>query len=310
MPEGFEVNVELGEFAKPADTFIRKLSKGMGGMFAYPLAKAEAKAAVERAKGEVLASLEKAKGEIAVTELNRRAAYRFVEEQALHQLNMESIAAQAVPLISEAADPERLDDDWVTNFFDKSRIVSDEEMQELWSKVLAGEANAPGSFSKRTVNFLSSFDKIDAELFSRLCGFCWEINGQEPIVYNEQDDVYKDNGVNFEALTHLASIGLIQFDALSGFAKFGLRKTLLVKYFNSPLLLNFPKEEDNEFAVGKVMLTSVGRELVKLVKATEVPGFRAYCEERWSQFAGVVWQMVDGEFSTTTSTAFTINVVA
>ena len=31
--------------------------------------------------------------------------------------------------------------DWVVNFFDKSRIVFDKEMQGLWSHVLVGEAN-------------------------------------------------------------------------------------------------------------------------------------------------------------------------
>ena len=46
-------------------------------------------------------------------------------------------------------------------------------MQILWARVLAGEANAPGTYSKRTVNLLSDFDKSDAELFTKLCGFGW-----------------------------------------------------------------------------------------------------------------------------------------
>jgi hypothetical protein len=49
-----------------------------------------------------------------------------------------------LPELTEAATPEKLEDDWITNFFDKCRLISDEEMQTLWSKVLAGEANAPG----------------------------------------------------------------------------------------------------------------------------------------------------------------------
>ena len=28
--------------------------------------------------------------------------------------------------------------DWITHFFEKSRIDSDEEMQELWARVLGG----------------------------------------------------------------------------------------------------------------------------------------------------------------------------
>ena len=58
MPGGPNVNVDLGALAKPADTFIRKIAKGMGGMFAEGLAKREARAELERAKGEVLADIE------------------------------------------------------------------------------------------------------------------------------------------------------------------------------------------------------------------------------------------------------------
>ena len=58
-------------------------------------------------------------------------------------MNMEGITAKALPLLNENAGPDSMDNDWIVNFFDKSRIVSDDEMQNLWSRVLAGEANAP-----------------------------------------------------------------------------------------------------------------------------------------------------------------------
>ena len=84
---------------------------------------------------------------------------------------MERITEKALPRLKEGSNPNGMDDDWVTNFFDKSRIVSDEEMQEIWAKVLAGEANAPGTYSKWAVNFLGCIDKRDAELFQNLCSF-------------------------------------------------------------------------------------------------------------------------------------------
>lgn len=78
-----------------------------------------------------------------------------------------------MPGIDEKAQPEKIEDDWITNYFDKCRLVSDEQMQNLWSKVLTGEANSPGKFSKRTVNLLASLDKTDAELFQKICSFAW-----------------------------------------------------------------------------------------------------------------------------------------
>ena len=151
--------VNLGELSKPADTLIRKVSNAVGGLFApyqiKRLAKAEAKAA-----------LTKAQSEIDVTDLHKRAAHRWINEEAQRQNNMENIIARALPQLSESANADSVENDWIVNFFDKSRIVSDEQMQDLWSRILAGEANAPGTYSKRTVNFLSDLDKVDADLFA------------------------------------------------------------------------------------------------------------------------------------------------
>ncbi len=153
----------VGDISKPADTLIRKVSKAVGGVFAPYQIKRIAKAEAE-------AAIIKAQTEIQITDLHRRAMHRFIEEEAERQKNIEDITAKALPQLAEGARPDAMEDDWVTNFFDKSRIVSDTQMQDLWSRVLAGEANAPGTYSKRTVNFLSDLDKIDAELFSKLCG--------------------------------------------------------------------------------------------------------------------------------------------
>jgi hypothetical protein len=149
--------VNLGDLSKPADTLIKKVSKAEGGFFAPYQIKRVANAEAE-------AAIIKAQTEIQITDLRLRAIRRFVKEEAQRQKNIEDITAKALPQLMEAANPDSMDDDWVTNFFDKSRIVSDGEMQDLWSRVLAGEANAPGTYSKRTVNFLSDLDKVGCRL--------------------------------------------------------------------------------------------------------------------------------------------------
>jgi hypothetical protein len=40
--------------------------------------------------------------------------------------------------LNEKSDPNEMDDDWVTNFFDKSRIISDNEMQNEFSCRVSG----------------------------------------------------------------------------------------------------------------------------------------------------------------------------
>lgn len=278
MPD--EINnslINIGDISKPADTLIKKVSKAVGGIFEpyqiKRIAKAEAEVAVIKAQTE-----------IQITELHRRAMHRFIEEEAQKQKNIEDITNQAIPLLSEKSDAEKMNDDWVTNFFDKSRIVSDKEMQGLWARVLAGEANEPGTYSKRTVNCLGDLDKVDADLFTKLCAFGWQVGNVVPLIFDVQAKIYEENGITFNALSHLESIGLIQFNHLSGFRRLKLPKKFYVLYYGQPLPLEMPKDEDNELQLGHVLLTRVGQELAPICGSKPVDGFLEYVKEKWKGY--------------------------
>lgn len=266
--------INLGDISKPADTLIKKVSKAVGGVFEPYQIKRVAKAKAE-------AAVIMAQTEIQITELHRRAMHRFIEEEAQKQKNIEDITSQAIPHLAERTDAEKMDDDWVTNFFDKSRIVSDNEMQGLWARVLAGEANIPGTYSKRTVNYLGDLDKADADLFSKLCGFGWAIGIVVPLIFDVKAEIYGKHGINFNTLIHLESIGLIQFDNLAGFTRLELPKKFPVFYYCQPLLLEMKNETNNELELGHVLLTKVGQELAPICGSKPVEGFMEYVKERW-----------------------------
>ena len=156
--------------------------------------------------------------------------------------------------------------------------------QNLWSRVLAGEANTPGTYSKRTVNFLSDLDKADAELFARLCGFGWMIRDIVPLVFDVEAEIYNKNGINFNSLSHLESIGLVQFDSISSVLRRNLPKKFAVLYYGKPLTLEMPKDVDNELGIGKVLLTKIGQELAPICGSESVEGFRDYVMDKWKQY--------------------------
>ena len=278
MPDDKSISVvNLGPLSKPADTLIKKVSSAVGGLF-EPWQ-------IERvAKAQAKADLIKAQSEIQITDLHRRAMHRFVEEEAQRQENMEKITEKALPQLEDKSDPSQMENDWVTNFFDKSRIISDNEMQGIWAKVLAGEANAPGTYSKRTVNFLGDLDKSDAELFQNLCSFGWLVGAFTPLIFDSEAEIYNKKGINFNSLTHLDSIGLIQFQSLSGFKRIGLPKNFDAFYCGKPLFLELPKEEKNDISIGKILLTKLGQELVSVCVAPGVDGFVDYVKEQWKVF--------------------------
>lgn len=278
MPEGTSNSlVSLGDISKPADSLINKISEAVGGVFApfqiKRIAKAEAEAAIIKAQTE-----------IEITDIHRRAMHRFIEEEAQRQKNIEEITTKALPQLEAGANPNSMENDWVTNFFEKSRIISDGEMQDIWARVLAGEANAPGTYSKRTVNFLGDLDKKDAELFQTLCRFGWFIGKFTPLIFDSQASIYNDKGLNFDTLTHLDAIGLIRFDELSGFERRGLPKNFNVSYCGKPLALTMKNETNNSLVMGKVLLTKMGVELVQVCKAPSIDEFVGYVKEQWKEY--------------------------
>jgi hypothetical protein len=208
--------------------------------------------------------------------------HRFLEEEAQKQSNIEAIALSAIPLLEDKSSPENIENDWITNFFDKSRIISDIDMQSLWARVLAGEANTPGSFAKRTVNLLGDLDKEDAELFVRLCGFGWIIGNIVPLVLDVRAGIYNQQGVDFSSLSHLESLGLVQFNHIGGFSRLGIPKRAMVLYYGKPVMLVFPSDADNAFEVGNVLLTRAGQQLAPVCGSHPVEGFFEYVQEKWA----------------------------
>jgi hypothetical protein len=258
--------INIGELSKPATILIEKISEAIGGIF-----KPWQIRRVAEAEGE--AERIKAVTQIEISKLQRRALQRFIAEEAKKQNNIESITAKALPDIGENAQPQNIEDDWITNFFDKCKLISSEEMQALWSKVLSGEANSPGTYSKRTVNFLGSLDMSDAAMFQALCSFGWIIGKSTPLIFDVGADIYAKHGINFGSLKHLDEIGLLSFDSLGGYKLMGFQRIFPINYYGDPLIIEMGKEKDNELNIGHVILSKVGQELSSICGAKPIPEF-------------------------------------
>ncbi|WP_339696457.1 DUF2806 domain-containing protein [uncultured Roseivirga sp.] len=64
---------------------------------------------------------------------------------------------------------QEIDDDWLSQFSRIAETKSNEDVQIIFSKILAGEIKQPGSFSPITIQSLTSFNKQTAEDFIRVC---------------------------------------------------------------------------------------------------------------------------------------------
>jgi len=269
--------VSLGDLSKPADTLIKKIAKAVGGIFHPAQIRRVAHAEADARKIEALSQIE-------VSELQHRALQRFLVEEAHKQKNIEDITRKALPYVDDDANPGTVENDWIANFFDKCRLVSDDEMQELWAKLLAGEANSPGKYSRRTLALLASLDKYEAELFTSLCSFTVELGGRVALVYDLEDEVYNDAGINFSSVMHLESMGLVSVNNLTGFLKKGLAMSGNMFYLGTPIWIGFAKPSDNNLNIGKVLMTKAGQQLSAVCSPKPIPGFTDYLREKWRKF--------------------------
>ncbi|MDE0203531.1 MAG: DUF2806 domain-containing protein, partial [Rhodospirillaceae bacterium] len=62
--------------------------------------------------------------------------------------------------------------------------MSSEEMQALWSRVLAGQVRKPGTTSIRTLGILKDVDVTTARLFSRFCSAAVYLMGHEGDIFD------------------------------------------------------------------------------------------------------------------------------
>src|SRR2546423_10944212 len=101
--------------------------------------------------------------------LVQRAAEAFIAKEIGHQHNRESVALRALEHLKETpdADTAKPNDDWLNIFARHAQEASSERMQDLWSKILAGQLRKADSFSLQTLRFVSELDESTAALFER-----------------------------------------------------------------------------------------------------------------------------------------------
>lgn len=112
--------------SKAGLALIEKCAEAMGGLLRpWQIVR------VARAEGQ--ASLIKAESDEAAKQLALRTQERQLAQGMREQQNIESTILKALPNLKESASPENIDQDWLANFFDKNRLVSNDQMQDLWA---------------------------------------------------------------------------------------------------------------------------------------------------------------------------------
>lgn len=296
--------MNIGDLAKPATTLIEKLADA--GYILYEPTRIK-----RRAKAEAEAALIQAESEIDIDNRKHRAAHRLIEEETRHQKNMEDITTKAFNQLNDDADPHAIDNDWITKFFNKCRLISDDETQDLWGSILAGEANRPGSYSPKTLTTLADMDQTVAMLFNAFCSLCivrldnphaflrspsnfFKIQDARVICLpnpltdlsklrhfsapntdefaQKSESIYQEYGFNLNDLQLLSEYGLIQDSTLMHYSTFWYNNEL----WGIQKLSAYPTSTSREYqdiTIPGFALTSVGKELFHITQISDRPGY-------------------------------------
>ena len=260
-------------------TFVSKIADAVG-WYAAPYQ------VTRLAKAEALAERIRVESEIDTADLIRRAAIRSVMEEITHQENLEIVVERALERLSDYASPQNMSDNWVAHTLSKCRTVSDDKMRDLWASILAGEANVPGTFSRRTINLIDDLEESDAEMFMNFCRFTIVIEGEvHPMIHDVTQPIYTNCGINGEAILQLKGLGLIDRPGTTFAAELGpFSSELSVQYMDESRKLLLPHENGNSLMMGRSMFTPAGKELMTICDPIPVEGFFNYLTDQiWNK---------------------------
>jgi len=122
-------------------------------------------------------------------EMYKQAGQQLREVQEVrHLANFLDIVDEAIPLLPEGGRPDQVDRDWMNEFFDHGKNVSNEELRHLLARLLAGEVGSPGAFSRRTLATVRTLSAGEVQLFQKALACFWRSEGQgvEPMHFSPQ----------------------------------------------------------------------------------------------------------------------------
>lgn len=198
---------------KPLEKLIGVISKGVGKLYKPKEIRKEADArAYEIRVIEEAKSMAKSKSLEIEQDTFQRMEERVQHRELNRQKNIDNInfiAAEQLTQEKEVSE-EPLDDDWINRFFRIAEDVSNDEMQSIWGRILAGEVKRPKSYSIRTLELLKNITKEEAQVFNKF-GQIGLLSGVNHFVYDPDSGKFLESefDISFADKLILSEVGLI-----------------------------------------------------------------------------------------------------
>ncbi len=198
--------------------------------------------------------------------LPERIEKRKQYQEAKEQHNIEEITSIAAEELAdeETVSSEPVDDDWIARFFDAARLINDEQMQNLWGKILAGEIKQPHSYSLRTLDLLRNLSKNEAEIFVKVARLAIRSENLVFVIFPDDGEYWEANfNISFSGWLILRELGLVIGQDLSITARTSPTNNEI--YFLGDTVFVLEPFNDEEPLCNVKGFTTIGSELARLV---------------------------------------------
>ena len=207
--------------------------------------------------------------------------------------NSKTIYEKGKKQLNNSAKESEIDDDWMHFFFDKAGKVSNESMQLIWARLLAGEFSQPGSISRKLMHILSIMDVSSAHSFRTFCNYVFERKNLFTSSYSTEAVIIPD-GFYIECLDFvlksedwLRDAGFLNYKdlaidltmntgELNSLENLGLVQKVSNGYCEIPLIYHISESKefhlvpryDASFPLGIYSFTAEGRQLYNIIGST------------------------------------------
>lgn len=180
--------------------------------------------------------------------------------------NIKSITEKAKSnfIEGEHVSNEPVNEDWVNRFFNIVEDISDENLQDIWARVLSGEVKHPSSYSLRTLELLRNITKEEAELFVKASSF-----------YIEKDFICVEKfALSLHETLLLGEIGLINNEELTKtWTVEPNSKLIIILDHEYLMILHNDKDKKINCSTSIKKISKAGIELLSLIEKTNRSGF-------------------------------------
>ena len=166
----------------------------------------------------------------------------------------------------------KIDNDFFWNTIEHAKTVSNDEMQELVAKIIAGEYNEPGKYSMSTLQILKMLGKNELESFENICSLCVNNHQIPKNVFSLPEDlrpIVNQLGIDFSSLQELQNLGLFLPNEMGHSIENPDKKNFALKYANRDIIFESTHETNLNIKIpGYYELSTTGKQIIQHLNPT------------------------------------------